>query len=129
MFTPSPTAIFIMATIPILTTKPKYPATVVIKADSIKIILTIERGVAPIALRIPISLVRSFTTINMILPTPKMPNKRLPMPTNQISNLIPVKSPIIDRNSSSTLLHQKPLGSSGWMVCRSLSKPRIDDSI
>ena len=75
------------------TTRPLYPATAVMNSDSCMIIATIEAGVAPSALRRPISRVLSFTTISMMLPTPTAPAKIVPMATSQLKNLMPVNRP------------------------------------
>ena len=45
----------------------------VINTDSVRIRLMMDQGVAPRALRMPISLERSFTAISMMLLMPTMP--------------------------------------------------------
>lgn len=72
-------------------TIPKTPD-VIVSAKASKIIcLLISKGVAPKALRIPISLVRSFTVISSIFPIAKTPAINVAIPTNQVRNCIPVK--------------------------------------
>ena len=44
-----------------------------------------ERGLAPRALRMPISWVRSFTVMSMMLLTPTMPLSRVKMPITQMA--------------------------------------------
>ena len=70
--------------VPTPSTRPIYPDTVVINTDSVRIRLMMDQGVAPRALRMPISLVRSFTAISMILLMPTMPAKIVPMPITQM---------------------------------------------
>ncbi len=55
---------------------------------SCSIIEIILHGVAPIALRTPISLVRSFTAIIMMLLTPTIPAIRVPIPMTQMNTRI-----------------------------------------
>ena len=59
----------------------------VINIDSNKIIDTIDFGEAPKALRIPISLVRSFTIKIIILLIPTIPAIKVPKPIT--STIIP----------------------------------------
>ena len=73
---------------PVPKTKPMYPAMVVIMIDSSKIKPITDDGLAPIAFRIPISLVRSFTTISMMLLTPTIPAIKVPIPMIQINIFI-----------------------------------------
>ncbi len=60
-----------------------------------------QTGTAPTARRIPISGVRSRTTMSMMFDTPIAPAARVPRPTSHISAWIPVKRPWTFRNSSS----------------------------
>ena len=64
---------------------PKIPAMIVKKIDSITICLFISKGVAPIALLIPISFVLSLTVINKIFPMANTPAIKVAMPTNPVS--------------------------------------------
>ncbi len=57
--------------------------------------LTILNGVAPSALRMPISRVRSFTVMIMMLLMPTMPAISVPRPTNQMNTLMPMNRPLI----------------------------------
>ena len=76
-------------------------------------LLMIDAGVAPIALRIPISLVRSFTTISMMLLTPTMPANKVPIPTIQRNAEMPSNKPRTCWNSASRLNPPMPRGSLG----------------
>src|SRR5213075_3532651 len=76
-------------------TRPRYPAMPVTSVDSSSNVLMMENGVAPSALRMPISLVRSFTVMIMMLLMPTMPAINVPRPTNQMNTLMPVNSPLI----------------------------------
>ena len=74
-------------------TMPMYPKKVVMMMLSMMMSRRIDHGVAPIALRIPNSWVRSFTVMSMMLETPTMPLSRVKMPTihNAVRNIpIPV---------------------------------------
>ena len=64
--------------------KPLIPDTAVSRILSLIIWLNMLRGVAPIARRMPISVVRSLTVTIMILDTPIAPASKVPMPTSQI---------------------------------------------
>ena len=67
---------------------------------SATISVTIERDVAPSALRMPISLVRSATEIKRMLPTPMAAASSVPMPTTQMKPRIQVNTSVTARNSS-----------------------------
>jgi hypothetical protein len=56
--------------------------------------VTIEPGVAPSALRMPISSVRSCTEMIMMLLTPTMPANSVPLPTIQTKVRIQSKTSI-----------------------------------
>ena len=88
-------------------------------SDSCMIIMTMDRGVAPSALRSPISRVRSLTTISMMLPTPTAPAKIVPIATIQLNTLMPVNSPWTLSNSSWRLkLPNTPLSSGlTFLIC------------
>src|SRR5262249_31156398 len=64
-------------------TTPFRPATSVSTTDSFITIATIDSGVAPSALRTPISLVRSLTVISMMFETPTTPASRVAPPNTQ----------------------------------------------
>ncbi len=66
----------------------------------------IDQGVAPSALRIPISFVRSFTAIIMMLETPTTPASRVPTPMTQTKSRIPPIR-LTKRWNSSTALEMK----------------------
>jgi hypothetical protein len=75
-------------------------------------------GVAPSALRMPISRVRSFTTISMMLPMPTMPAIRLPMPTNQMKAEMPPKMLLKVLTFSTLFSSQSARSSVGSKLCR-----------
>ncbi len=75
--------------------RPIAPAIEVITMDSVIIIQMIDFDFAPMALRMPISKVRSFTITSIILLIPTMPlnkrhkpinHKKISMPLNNLSN-------------------------------------------
>ena len=80
-----PKALFIHSVAPIPATMPIYPNIVVIVTLSTIISQRIESGLAPSALRIPNSRVRSFTVISMILETPTIPLSNVKIPITQIA--------------------------------------------
>ena len=71
-------------------TRPMEPAVNVRMTLSDMICPRIILGVAPMALRIPISVVLSFTVTIMILDTPMAPARRVPSPTSHIRILTPL---------------------------------------
>ena len=105
--------------IPTPITKPVYPATVVIKTDSSNTSPMTEAGVAPSAFRIPISLVRSFTRINIILLTPTIPAIKVPIPMIQTNILMAWKIFIVRIYSVSMLKEPIALVSFGSKLCLS----------
>ena len=92
---------------------PKIPAIIVKKIDSITICLFISKGVAPIALLMPISFVLSFTVISRIFPMANTPAIKVAIPTNQVRNCIPIKKPSNLSNNSPRLKLPKARLSSG----------------
>ena len=70
---------------PMPAASPRYPAIAVMSKLSATIMRTMADGVAPIALRMPISCVRSLTEISMMLETPTMPARSVPIPTSQMN--------------------------------------------
>ena len=60
---------------------PAMPAIKDNTTDSVKICLIMVAGVAPNALRMPISWVRSFTIISIIFTIPIIPEPKIKMPT------------------------------------------------
>ena len=72
-------------------------------------------GVAPMARRIPISMVRSFTVTIMMLLTPIAPANRVPMPTNQMRKLTPLNRLSSIWKSTSVLNTMSPFSSVGSM--------------
>ena len=74
-------------------------------------------GVAPIARRIPISVVRSRTVTIMIFDTPMAPANSVPSPTSQMRKLTPLKSDSSTWKSTSVLNTITPcssVGSTRW---------------
>ena len=69
---------------------PLMPATRVRRILSEMICERIILGVAPMARRMPISVVRSFTVTIMMLETPMAPARRVPIPTSQMRKLTPL---------------------------------------
>ena len=119
---PAPLDSIIIFTISITPTPliiPIYPKIVVITNDSITIERSIERGFAPNALRIPISLVRSLTVILMILLTPTTPEINIAMPMTQIKMLIVLNILRVSNELIISLSIHTPRLSSGeksWMA-------------
>ena len=70
---------------------------------------------APMARRMPISVVRSFTVTIMILDTPIAPANKVPKPTIQIRMRVPVISVSIMENMASALRNMIACLSSGEM--------------
>src|ERR1700681_846205 len=66
---------------PIPNVRPRMPLTMVNMADSAKNCRRMSRLVAPIALRVPISRVRSVTDTSMIFMTPMPPRHRVTIAT------------------------------------------------
>ena len=79
-------------------TIPALPAASVRATLSAIICESISPGMAPMARRIPISTVRSFTVTIMMLLTPMHPASSVPRPTSQIRKLSP-------RNRLSTIMN------------------------
>ena len=81
----SPATVFMYSVAAMPATIPIYPKKVVIVTLSAMISHKIDIGLAPNALRIPNSRVRSFTVISMILLTPTMPLSKVNMPITQMA--------------------------------------------
>ena len=60
---------------------PMYPKILVMMMLSVMMSFSIDQGLAPMALRTPNSLVRSFTVMSMMLLTPTMPLSKVNKPT------------------------------------------------
>ena len=82
---------------------PVRPAIVVSTTDSFMIIDTTENGVAPSALRTPISLVRSLTVISMMFDTPTTPASSVAPPTTQLITTSTMKNVSSLPNSTNML--------------------------
>ena len=72
---------------------PIMPAMSVKKTDSKIICIRTSEGVAPMALRIPNSLVRSFTDINKMFPMPITPAIMVASPTIKDKKVSPLENP------------------------------------
>ena len=90
-----------------------YPKAAVIITDSVRISRMIDRGLAPSALRMPNSAVRSVTVTSMMLLTPTMPASSVPRPMIQTKRLMPPKTIIMSLYRSIVLLIQMALSSVG----------------
>jgi len=97
---------------------PKAPAMLVKNTDSKIICLFISQGLAPKALLIPISLVRSLTVINNIFPIAKTPAIKVAIPTNQVRNCIPNKNSVIFANIFPKFIPPNALLSFGCTLCK-----------
>jgi hypothetical protein len=89
----------------------------------------IDSGVAPMALRMPISRVRSATVIIMMLLTPMAPANMVRTPTTQVRPEMPRKRLLIFLNSFCRLKLPKACLSSGWMRWRAFSASSTSCSI
>ena len=69
----------------------------------------------------PISLVRSFTVMIMMLLMPTMPAINVPRPTNQMNTLMPMNRPVTRFAGSAMLKELMPRLSSGATSCRRFS--------
>ena len=92
---------------------PAIPAMAVSTTLSEMIWERMLRGVAPIARRMPISVVRSRTVTIMMFDTPMAPASNVPMPTSHTRKLTPVKRLSSMPNITSVLNTITPLSSSG----------------
>ena len=103
----------------ISTTKrmPLMPAMAVRSMLSEMICERMLRGVAPIARRMPISVVRSRTVTIMMFDTPMAPASSVPMPTSQMSMLTPRNMLSTIENIISVLNIITPLSSFGLTSC------------
>ena len=98
---------------------PLMPATSVSTILSEMICDRIILGVAPMALRIPISVVRSRTVTIMIFDTPIAPASSVPSPTSQMRKLTPRNRLSSIWNSTSVLNTVAPcssVGSTKWAI-------------
>ena len=91
------------------------PATVVSTMLSESICWRMSRGRAPMARRMPISVVRSRTVTIMMFDTPMAPAKSVPSPTIQMRMCTPVIRASIMENMASTLSIITACWSSGEM--------------
>ena len=92
---------------------PVMPATRVRMTLSEMICESIIFGVAPMARRMPISVVRSLTVTIMMLLTPMAPASNVPMPTSQMRKLTPLKRLSSIWKSTSVLNTITPFSSVG----------------
>ena len=101
------------------------PAMPVRNTASCVIIAMIDSGVAPSALRTPISLVRSLTAIIMMFDTPTTPAASVPRPMITTKNEM-IQNSFENRSNCSTLSWTRAAcGSSGENWWRSASWPTI----
>ena len=96
---------------------PLIPATAVRRMLSDNICESIILGVAPMARRIPISVVRSFTVTIMIFETPMAPASKVPIPMSHIRKLTPLNRLSSMVKSSSVLKSVTAFSSVGSTVC------------
>ncbi len=96
---------------------PLMPATNVSRMLSAIICERIMRGVAPMARRMPISVVRSRTVTIMMLLTPMAPASRVPIPTSHTRKLTPLKRLSSMENITSVLTMVSAFSSSGATSC------------
>ena len=92
---------------------PLIPATSVSTMLSDMICESIILGVAPMARRMPISVVRSRTVTIMMFDTPMLPARSVPNPTSQIRKFTPLKRLSSIWNSTSVLNTVAPCSSVG----------------
>ena len=85
----------------------------------------IDRGLAPRALRMPNSAVRSETVTSMMLLTPTTPASSVPRPMIQTKRLMPPKTIIMSLTRSMVLLIQMALSSVGSKSCSAARRPLI----
>ena len=95
---------------------PLMPATSVSTMLSEIICERIILGVAPMARRIPISVVRSRTVTIIMFDTPMAPASSVPRPTSQMRKLTPLNRLSSNWNSTSVLKTIAPCSSVGSMV-------------
>ena len=101
-----PSSVFAFSSIssmPTATSIPLMPATAVSMMLSEMICERMTRGVAPMARRMPISVVRSRTVTIMMFDTPMAPASSVPSPTSHIRKLTPRKRLSSTWNSISVL--------------------------
>ena len=100
---------------------PLSPATRVSTMLSLMICVSISVGVAPMALRMPISVVRSFTVTTMMLLTPMAPDISVPSPMSHTSTLTPMKRLSMSPNIASAFTLITACVSVGLMACACFS--------
>ena len=96
---------------------PLIPATLVSRMLSEIICPRMLWGVAPMARRMPISVVRSRTVTIMMLLTPMAPASSVPMPTSHTRKLTPLNRLSIMPKSTSvlnTITPRSSVGSTSW---------------
>ena len=98
-----------------LNTMPPMPATSVSTVLSAIICPRIWRGVAPMARRMPISVVRSFTLTIIMLDTPITPASKVPRPMSQMRKFTPLNRLSIIPKMSCVFRRNIACSSSGWM--------------
>ena len=93
------------------------PATAVRMILSLMICERMSVGVAPIARRMPISVVRSRTVTIIMLETPIAPASSVPMPTSHMRKFTPEKRLSSSPKSTSVLNTMTAFSSSGATLC------------
>jgi len=96
---------------------PDMPAMMVNTILSERIWFIMSLGLAPMARRMPISVVRSLTVTIIILLTPMAPANNVPNPTIQLKILMPLNRLSIMLNIASAFTVTKACLSSGWIRC------------
>ena len=91
------------------------PATSVSTVLSAIICPRICRGVAPMARRMPISVVRSFTLTIIMLDTPITPASSVPRPMSQMRKFTPLNRLFMIPKMSCVFSRNMACSSSGWM--------------
>ena len=105
-------------------TMPMYPKKVVMQMLSTMIRRRIDQGLAPMALRMPNSCVRSLTVMSMMLETPTMPEMSVRMPIIHSAVRIIVVPVFICRFCVKRFHIHIEFSSSGAASCRRLTRER-----
>ena len=108
---------------------PLIPATEVSTILSLMICPRMLCGVAPIARRMPISVVRSFTVTIMMFETPMAPANNVPIPTSHISKLTPENKLSTNPNITSVLNTVTAFSSVGSIWCARATTSRMRGAI
>ena len=104
---------------------PAIPAIKDKTTDSAKICFLMSHGVAPSARRIPISLVRSLTTISIMLIIPITPESKINPPTTNETTFKIVNNPLILEYSAYKSKFPIARSSFGEIVCLVFKSSKI----